>query len=239
VIKLFVILLFISYFPSFRSFSILISVSRVAEPGGVVLTAEPEVVFEPGVPFEPQGIFEPEAAFEPRGIFGPGVAFEPQEIFGSGVAFEPQGIFEPEVVFEPRDIFEPGVAFEPQGIFGPRIAFELEDIFEPEGVFVVSPDVAGPQAAVDIAIPFAVLVPASGGAIEDDNSGRPKFRAFPNVDHDASHSSSGEAVGKEFVRSPNGAHTNYGLCSTLSSLGAHQIKNWDTAIITPIPVIII
>ena len=159
------------YFPSFRFFLILASVSGVAEPEHVVLTAESEVVFEP------------------------------ESIFGPEIAFEPQGIFEAEVVFEPRDIFEPEV------------------------VFVVSADVAGPQASVHIAIAFAVLVPVSGVVAEADSSGHPKFLVFPNVDHYASYSSSGEAGGKEFVHSSTGAHTNHGLCSILSNPGLHQNKN--------------
>ena len=194
------------YSPSFRFSLILASVSGVAEPERVVLTAESEVVFEP------ESIFEPEVAFEPQGILE------------REVVFEPEAVFETEVVFEPRDIFEPEVAFEPQGILEPEVVFEPRDIFEPEVAFVVSADVAGLQASVDIAIAFAVLVPVSGVVVEADSSGRPKFRAFPNVDHYANYSSPGEAVRKEFVHSSTGAHTNYGLCSTLSNLGLHQNK---------------
>ena len=171
------------YSPSFRFSLILASVSGVAEPERVVLTAESEVVFEP------ESIFEPEVAFEPQGILE------------REVVFEPEAVFEPEVVFEPRDIFEPEVAF------------------------VVSADVAGPQASVDIAIAFAVLVPVSVVVVEADSSGHPKFPVFPNVDHYASYSSSGEAGGKEFVHSSTGAHTNHGLCSILSNPGLHQNKN--------------
>jgi len=194
------------YSPSFRFSLILASVSGVAEPDRVVLTAESEVVFEP------ESIFEPEVAFEPQGIL------EPE------VVFEPEAVFEPEVVFEPRDIFEPEVVFEPQGILEPEVVFEPEAVFEPEVAFVVSADVAGPQASVDIAIAFAVLVPVSGVVVEADSSGHPKFLVFPNVDHYASYSSSGEAGGKEFVRSSTGAHTNHGLCSILSNPGLHQNK---------------
>jgi hypothetical protein len=52
-----------------------------------------------------------------------------------------------------------------------------------------------PQAFVDIAVPFVVLVPASVVLGEVDSSGPPKFLAFPNVDHFASSSSSVEDVG--------------------------------------------
>ena len=64
---------------------------------------------------------------------------------------------------------------------------------EPEVVFVA--DVAEPQASVDIAVAFVVLVPVSVVVVEVGSSGRPKFLAFPNVDHFASSSSSVEVVG--------------------------------------------
>ena len=69
---------------------------------------------------------------------------------------------------------------------------------EPEVVFVAVvsvADVAEPQASVDIAVAFDVLVPVSVVVVEVDSSGRPKFLAFPNVDHYASSSSSVEVVG--------------------------------------------
>ncbi|MGC1402428.1 MAG: hypothetical protein WA974_05815 [Thermodesulfobacteriota bacterium] len=89
------------------------------------------------------------------------------------------------------------------------------------------PEVVEPQAFVDIAVAFVVLVPVSVFVVEVDSSGRPKFPAFPNVDHFASSSSSVEVVGKESVHSSTGARTNYGLCSILSNLGLHQNKNWE------------
>jgi hypothetical protein len=100
-------------------------------------------------------------------------------------------------------------------------------VVEPEvvSVAVVSiADVAEPQASVDIPVAFDVLVPLSAFAVEVDSPGRPKFLAFPNVDHDASSSSSVEVVGEESVHSSTGARTNYGLCSILSNLGLHQNK---------------
>jgi hypothetical protein len=56
-------------------------------------------------------------------------------------------------------------------------------------------DAAEPQASVDIAVAFDGLVPVSVVVAEVDSSGRPKFPAFPNVDHYASSSSSVEVVG--------------------------------------------
>jgi hypothetical protein len=83
-------------------------------------------------------------------------------------------------------------------------------VVEPEVVFVVDPDVsesgivfvavvsvadvAEPQASVDIAPVFVVLVPVSVFAVEVDSSGRPRFLSFPKIDYSASSSSSVEAV---------------------------------------------
>jgi len=61
---------------------------------------------------------------------------------------------------------------------------------EPEVVFV-----SEPQASVDIAVAFVVLVPVSVVVVEVDSSGRPKSLVFPNVDHYASSSSSVEVLG--------------------------------------------
>ena len=69
---------------------------------------------------------------------------------------------------------------------------------EPGVVFVAVvsvADVAEPQASVDNAVAFVVLVPVSVVVVEVDSFGRPKFLAFPNVDHFASSSSSVEVVG--------------------------------------------
>jgi hypothetical protein len=55
--------------------------------------------------------------------------------------------------------------------------------------------VSEPQASVDIAVAFVVLIPVSVVVVEVDSSGHPKFLAFPNVDHFASPSSSVEVVG--------------------------------------------
>jgi hypothetical protein len=55
--------------------------------------------------------------------------------------------------------------------------------------------VAGPQAADDIALAFAVLVPVSVVAVEVDSPGRSRFVAFPNFCYFARSSSYFEAVG--------------------------------------------
>jgi hypothetical protein len=114
-------------------------------------------------------------------------------------------VVEPEVVFVvDLEVSEPGV-----------VSVAL--------VFVA--DVAEPQASVDIAVAFHVLLPVSVVGVEVDSLGHPKFLAFPNVDHFASPSSSVEVVGLESVHSSTDARTNYDLCSTLSNPGLHQNKN--------------
>ncbi len=67
------------------------------------------------------------------------------------------------------------------------------EVSEPGVVFVA--DVSEPQASVDIAVAFAVLVPVSVFVVEVYSSEHPKFLAFPNVDHFASSSNSVEVVG--------------------------------------------
>jgi len=122
------------------------------------------------------------------------------------------------LVVEP-EVSEPGVVF-------------VAVVF----VAVVSvADVAEPRASVDIAVAVAVLVPVSVFVVEVDSSGRPKFLAFPNVDHFASSSSSVEVVGEESVHSSTDARTNYDLCSILSNLGLHQNKNLEHCYNNPSP----
>jgi hypothetical protein len=107
---------------------------------------------------------------------------------------------------------------------------------EPEVVSVVAElEVSEPQASVDIAFAFVVLVPVSVVVVEVDSPGLPKFLAFPNVDYYASSASFVEVVGKESVHSSTGARTNYGLCSILSNLGLHQNKNLEHCYNNPSP----
>ena len=106
-------------------------------------------------------------------------------------------------------------------------------VAEPEVVSVA--DVSEPQASVDIALAFVVLVPVSDVVVEVDSSGRPKFLAFPNVDHYATSSSSVEVVGKESVHSSTGDRTNSGLCNILSNPGQHQNKNLERCYKNPSP----
>jgi hypothetical protein len=129
-------------------------------------------------------------------------------------------VVEPEVVFVvDLEVSEPGVVF----------VVDLE-VSEPGVVFV-----SEPQASVDIAVAFVVLVPVSFVVVEVDSSGRPKSLAFPNVDYYASSSSSVEVVGQESVHSSIGARTNYGLCSILSNLDLHQNKNLEHCYNNPSP----
>ena len=113
----------------------------------------------------------------------------------------------------------------------PWVVFVADlEVSEPGVVFVAFvsvADVAEPQASVDIALAFDVLVPVSVVAVAADSSGRPRFFAFPNVDYYASSSSSVEVVGEESDHSSTGVRTNYGLCSILSNPGLHQNKNLE------------
>jgi hypothetical protein len=81
----------------------------------------------------------------------------------------------------------------------PEVVFVVDlEVSEPGVVFVALvsvADVAEPQASVDIAVAFDVLVPVSVVGVEVDSLGHPKFFAFPNVDLYATCSSSVEAVG--------------------------------------------
>jgi len=121
----------------------------------------------------------------------------------------------------------------------PEVVFVVDLEASEPGVALVAvvsaADVAEPQASVDIAVAFVVLVPVSVAVVEVDSSGRPMFLAFPNVDHFASSSSSVEVVGEESVHSSTGARTNYDLCSILSNLGLHQNKNLEHCYNNPNP----
>jgi len=79
----------------------------------------------------------------------------------------------------------------------PVVAAVVADVAEPVVVFVVlvfvaepvvfaalvsAADAAEPQASVDIAVAFVVLVPVSGIAAGVYSPGRPRFPAFPNAD---------------------------------------------------------
>lgn len=73
----------------------------------------------------------------------------------------------------------------------------VADIAEVAGCQVVDTVVvvAEFQVSADIAVAFDVSGPVSVAAVEVYSSGRPTFRAFPNIDYFASSSSSVEVVG--------------------------------------------
>jgi hypothetical protein len=96
-------------------------------------------------------------------------------------------VVEPEVVSVVAEL-SPGavvLAAEPEVVFVAVVSVAL--------VFVAV--VAEPQASVDIAVAFHVLLPVSVVGVEVDSLGHPKFFVFPNVDLYATCSSSVEAVG--------------------------------------------
>jgi hypothetical protein len=96
-------------------------------------------------------------------------------------------------------------------------------------------DVAEPQASVDIAVASVVLAPVSAVVVEVDNSGRPTFVVFPNVDCYSTSASSVEVVGDQSVHSATGARTSYGPCNILSNQGLHHNKNLERCYNNPSP----
>jgi hypothetical protein len=135
------------------------------------------------------------------------------------------------------------LAAEPEDLALVSLAAELSPevavlAAEPEAVLaavVLVAVVSEPQASVDIAVAFVVLVLVSGVVGEVDSPGRPKFVVSPNTYSSPSLSSSVEFDGEVFVGSSIGARTNYGLCSTLSNLDPHQNKNREHTYNKPSP----
>ena len=86
-------------------------------------------------------------------------------------------------------------------------------------VFVVVDiaDVSEPQASVDIAAVFVVLIPAYVLVFAVDMPGRPRFFVLPKIFSFANSSSSDEVAHKGSVHSSTGARTRYGFCSNLSN----------------------
>ena len=103
-------------------------------------------------------------------------------------------------------------------------------VVEPEVVFAFEP-----QVSVDIAVAVVVLVPVAVVVGAADSPGRPRFLAFPNVDHFASPSSSVAVVGWESAHSSSGARTSYCFYSILSNRDRHQNKNWEHCYNNPSP----
>ena len=211
------------------------------------MAAAPEVV---SAVVEPRTVFP---AAEPKAFFSVSelqVFFVAVELEAVSEVALPQAFSVaagPEVVFAVAELqvvsvvahSEVFAAVAPEAVFAvaePQVVFVVaqSEVFAaaaPEAVFAVAQlqvasVVVAPEAvSVDIAVAFVVLVLASVVVVEADSSGRPRFLAFPNADHFASFSSSVEVVGEESVHSPIGAHTNYGLCSILSSLDLHHNRN--------------
>jgi hypothetical protein len=97
-----------------------------------------------------------------------------------------------EVVSVAADLEAVSVAAEPQAVLevAEPVAVSASAELSLEMVLV-----SEPQASVDIAVAFVVLAPVSVVVVEVYSSGRPRFLAFPNVDHFASSSTSVEVVG--------------------------------------------
>jgi len=197
----------------------------VVEPE-VVLVVDHEVV-EPEVALVvDHEVVEPEVALvADYEVVEPGVVFvvEPEVVF-----VVDHEVSEPEVVFVvDHEVVEPEVAL----VAG-------HEVVEREVVLVAVASVADsaePQAFVDIAVPFAFLIPVSVVVVEVDSPGRPRLFAFPSIDYYASPSSSVEVVGKESVHNSTVSRTNYGLCSILSSLDLHQNRTLEHCYNNPSP----
>ena len=152
---------------------------------GLTIMARPfdSTYYVPPHPF--QVFLEAESA-EVAGSEAFALAFAAAEPSPEGhvLAAEPEAVFVVAAfVAEPR---ASALAFAASALSPEGLVLSVE----PAVVFVVEP-----QASVDIAVAFVVLVPVSVVVVEVDNSGHPKFLAFPNVDHFASSSSSVEVVG--------------------------------------------
>jgi hypothetical protein len=149
-------------------------------------------------------------------------------VFVAVVAAEPEAsqlVFVAVVAAEPEAsqlVFVAVVAAEPEA---------SEPVFVAEDIA----DVSEPQASVDIAVVFVVLIPVSVVVIEVDTPGCPSFLAFPNTCSFANFSSSVEIADKESVDSSTGVHSNYGLCSILSNLDLHHNKNLEHCHSRPSP----
>jgi hypothetical protein len=142
----------------------------------VVLVAGPEVAFEVA-----------ELSLEVVVLVaGPEVAFVVAELSLEVVVL----VAGHEVAFAVADLSPEVVVL----VAGLEVAFVVADLSLQFAVFSVA-DAAEPQASVDIAVAFVVLVPVSVVVAELDSSGCPRFLAFPNVDHFSSSSSSVEVVG--------------------------------------------
>jgi hypothetical protein len=101
-------------------------------------------------------------------------------------------ISEPVVAASEPLISEPGVPASEPVISEPGVAASEPLISEP---VVAASEPAEPQASVDIAVAFVVLVPVSVVVVEVDSSGCPKFLVFPNDCSFPNCSSSVEVVG--------------------------------------------
>lgn len=89
-------------------------------------------------------------------------------------------------------------------------------------------DVDEPQASPGIAVPSAVLVPASDVAVELDISRRPRYYLFfANAGQRATCATAVEVAGCQSVHSTTGSHTSYDFCSALSIRGLHQNKTLE------------
>jgi hypothetical protein len=148
-------------------------------------------------------------------------------------------VSEPEVDVVAVVVVEPEVVFVVDLEVSEPVLFvaSVSEVSEPVLFFASEsvPDVAEPQASVDIAVVFVVLIPVSEVAVEVGSPGRPRFFAFPNACSFPNCSNSVGGVDGESVHNSTGVRTNYGLYSILSNPGLHQNKNLEQCYNNPTP----
>ncbi len=155
----------------------------------------------------------------------------------------PPGVAGPEVenavvgVAAVSEVAEPGVAFVVGVAAGEPVVAFVVDLEVSELVFVAADiaDVSEPQASVDIAVVFVVLIPACVLVFEVDIPGPPTFFVLPKIGSFANSSSSAEIVDKESVDSSTGVHTNYGCCNNFSNVDPRKNRNLEHCYSRPNP----
>jgi hypothetical protein len=177
------------------------AVSEAVEPPAVFAVVS-EAAEPPAVVAVVSGVAEPPAVFAAVS----GVAEPPAVVAAVSGAAEP-----PAVVAAVSGAAEP-----------PAVVAAASGAAEPVAVFVA--EISELQAVADIAFAFEPSAPVVVVSVAADSSVHPRFVPAPNNDCCSSFSSSVEAAGEGYAGSPSGAHTSYGLCSILSSLGPHQNK---------------
>ena len=126
------------------------------------------------------------------------------------------------------------------GVAGPGVDVVAAVAVDPEVselVFVAVDiaDVSEPQASVDIAVVFVVLIPACVLVFEVHIPGPPRFFVLPKISSLANSSSSAEVLDKESVDSSSCVRTNYGCGSKSSNVDLRENRNLEHCYSRPNP----